>query len=483
MLLNMLLLIAFVVVVAVIVNVEPDRGKRGHEGEVGAPGTEGPEGHEGAAGKQGQQGEKGAQGDTGPEGPPGTTVGAQNGLSLVLGEAELGGDLLHNTTVDTEDYSMTFVHDTLSFVIGEQFVPTFPYSGAGERINSTDYVGVSGVLEIPNGPDLFPEAVNAIVKKDGTELFAHVVLPFVVLSLTNIGGDSNQIAVTTTDIQIDSHLGDIYMSSFSGDVILTAGLISGELIFDGLREDPGAATTDQILVRSSGTQAVRWIPNDEVLPLQRPTTAIYANDPDPNDATVFSYVNPPTVDDPALHDLAAAVYFGNDGSTWTYDDYSTSYITYTKIANMADVGSHALASCSSSALNVKAATTVHVFDLLPSNFGATVYWNPSTYTITVRQGGIYQVTVNEYFATTSQAGAFILAGIYADGVLVANSQGRVVYSANVSNPSTSSSLPMAIIRADQGADVVVSVRTQTGSAQDSFLAIYSKVWVEQIGVV
>ncbi len=109
-------------------------GPQGPNGLTGLPGPPGP------AGPVGATGPAGPQGIPGPAGPAGGVIAAQNGLNLINpATVELGGGLLHNTTVEQFNFEMQFNNTGGNFQIG-----------AANTFTSTQANFVSGISNAIN---------------------------------------------------------------------------------------------------------------------------------------------------------------------------------------------------------------------------------------------------------------------------------------------------------------------------------------------
>lgn len=109
------------------------QGPAGAQGPQGATGTQGPVGLTGAtgpAGATGPQGPIGLTGPTGPQGPAGGIIAAQNGLNLINpSTVELGGPLLHNTTVSLNGQNLDFNNGYGNFIVGYYTNNNTPFTG------------------------------------------------------------------------------------------------------------------------------------------------------------------------------------------------------------------------------------------------------------------------------------------------------------------------------------------------------------------
>jgi hypothetical protein len=102
---------------------------------TGPTGPAGPTGPVGPTGATGATGPAGPMGPTGPQGPAGGIVAAQNGLNLLNpSTVELGGPLLHNTTVTANGYDMVFNNLYGNFIVGAANNGNAPLNDVSQNI-------------------------------------------------------------------------------------------------------------------------------------------------------------------------------------------------------------------------------------------------------------------------------------------------------------------------------------------------------------
>lgn len=257
--------------------------------------------------------------------------------------------------------------------------------------------------------------------------------------------------IEDTYIDQDSHL---YTHTFNAHDTLVIGSSvtvspdNGELYTPGLDEDPN--NSDQNLVRYSGNGQVAWV--------ERSPTTVYTNDPDPNSATIFSYNYPPTFNNPFADENPRFYYVGSDGSVWYYDSGSNTYLSFgfgfVATPEMAGSSCQVYSSVKQDIDN----TNEHEFDQLMLMWGPSVFCTRTS--AIIRNGGIYEVVVEEYLAEAS-SNSVAEYGIYADGNLVGGSSG---YMSNdfVGNGITSKAA-RAIIKADGPLTITVKTVNYVGS--------------------
>lgn len=281
-------------------------------------------------------------------------------------------------------------------------------------------------------------------------------------SFSNFIGADNGLTLTgstvewggtlTQNTQVDQEL-FTYTQTYDGFTSLvisdslTLSPSNGQLFVGNLDQDT-LIEADEVLLRSHSSDRVFW--------QERTPVTVYVDNTDPNGASIFSLINPPTVDDPVIHGNIRYTYVGTDGSQWTYDGS-----VYNPFAGFVATDQTAGSSCSmyNSVLQKVPATEVHLFDVMQLNWGPSVYCNPLTNTMLLRYRGIYEVSVIEYLdpsTITSSTEVTILAN--GSPVL-----GSVGYMSTDPAVASTSKISYAIIKADSDQLITVQTTASTGT--------------------
>lgn len=485
-----------VVVVLVYYGVDPPTGPRGRTGPEGPEGEGGAPGAPGAPGTQGQTGQRGPQGERGEQGPAGNTLGGRNGATENGNYIEWGGPLLDDILIPMGIYNILFNRsDNISMIIGDDVALGF--RGAMFRFHAQNYLAVSGVLDntgnsedfsdimdiIFQDPNITVQSAQGIVRDDGGNPRVFVCLGdgCGIIYIVNETMGNFQF-IRDDGFVVGVSVGDIYMQTTNGSFTLSA---TNSVYFEGIDEDPDDDAS-QILAQDAGETKVRWIPRSSFLASTASLPiVVYTNDFDPNTSTTFSLDNPPTVDDPALHSNETYAYVGDGGFSYVYDSGGSNYVGTALTLTLGDIGSSLIAAATTGVINLKTVGTIHEFDTAqPGSLGGySIYWDPTTYDITLRAGGVYSVFVSSFIqASGSQVNAGVTYGIYADGTLIPHSLGTIILGPSAIVSAVSVTAGAAIIRADQGADIVIQVKTTASNNLDAILGVESKIIVTQIGV-
>lgn len=124
---------------------------------------------------------------------------------------------------------------------------------------------------------------------------------------------------------------------------------------------------------------------------------VYVNTPNPNTATIFDLANPPVTNDNSLKQDSQNIYFGNDGSVWTWN--GTAYTTYVFPATV-PVGFNAMLPANFTVVN-NVVTKFTGYITLNNTAGAA--WNPTTGEFTAPRAGWYNVTATMRFGSGTWA--------------------------------------------------------------------------------
>lgn len=408
-------------------------------------GMQGPVGPPGLTGQTGPGGPPGAEGPPGPPGP-GSDIIPLNGLEYGPGDEAfyLGGELVQDTTVVQGNFSfvLDYRDEMVKLAINDHIAEPSgtTYTGGMFEMRAAGQFGASGVIYVPPiyskkrseyyyygeaDPDratrehaveetyriaermgmlhhlaprdpAFVQTVSAVIDPGAQTVSVLLAQPTAVGMIANnatatgvifVSASSISIGHSAAPIEITPGNGDLYVRNIDRDSDNSAG---------------------EVLVRG-GDQRMLWTP--------RVVTNVYVDDFDPNSAAVFSLTNPPTVDEPSLHDNDRYYYTSIDGAVWTYDGSSYN-IFGPYVANDMTAGSSCIAY--SSAQQDIDNSLDHSFDVIMLNWGVSVFCTP-TYVL-ARNRGIYEVVVEEYLGeATSNCGVEI--SILVNGSPVPGSQG------------------------------------------------------------
>jgi hypothetical protein len=122
---------------------------------------------------------------------------------------------------------------------------------------------------------------------------------------------------------------------------------------------------------------------------------VYVNGTNPNTATIFDVANPPVTNDDTLKQDSQNIYFGSDGSTWTWN--GTSYTTYVFPASVL-VGFNADMPAGFSVPN-NGNPKITGYITYSNTAGSS--WNPGTGEFTAPKTAWYDVTATIRFAAGS----------------------------------------------------------------------------------
>lgn len=436
-----------------------DRGLKGDKGDTGLTGSPAPQPSPGMVGTPG------ARGSTGPVGSPAPTnaiTAASNGLNIVGNTVKLGGTLIETTVVDQGSHELHFMFNGTTHIHNGADV-VFGIPGAACKISLNGWYAITGVI-IPSYPDV--QAVTAVARNDSSEVYAHLALPgFVAMYVANnTAGTTNTYSVTPSGAAIMIQTGNLDMAIDGGHISMN----STELYVYRLVEDTNNST-DRIIVQDSSNGQVKWIDKSTIGTYAKLPVLVYIDSFDPSLATTFDTVNPPVLDDPGLESNIDYWYLGDDSTQWRWD--GSAYVFTNIVLNLNDRGSFAFLT-SSVAQTVENPGDIHVFDAVENYGGRSVYFNIATNLVTIRQGGTFRIMVMEKFVSGS--GPFEMEiGIYADGVLIPNSEGQLyIDTYPSSNPA------MAVITTTS--NTIITVRTISADPLPPQVAAKARLYIEHI---
>jgi hypothetical protein len=459
---------------------------------------------------KGDPGSRGVPGAQGAQGEPGSTINGTNGLHLNGTDIWLGGDLRDDTDINQIDHSIDMIYHNISIHNGLDFVLGYP--GGGAKNSQNGYTSVSGVITIDDGLNsTFPEAVIATTSDDNSILFASFALPIAMGSISaNPYGqrqffiDQTQILLSTTngsvnlqttgvgsinlqsveDVLIETTSSGVITVSSDAEVVIetaNSGNITivpdGSLIMDNIPLDNGDVT--ETILAEDANSVVYRISKSSIIQNASPPIAVFFDATSPDTATVFSLTNPPTVDDPSLHELDPPYYYiGSTGLLFEWDTGSSSYVSSSYAPNILTNGDHAAMVLNSAQSPFPAPSNpTHLFQAFQSYSGISVYANIATNQLLVRAGGIYEILVNENFRSSSAAGTLAI-GIYVNGIIGSHTTGQIVSAS--SSVAGNTKQPSLIYRAL--VDATITVRTISwSSASPMIMDPESAISVKQIG--